>query len=74
MISKTHQRIFSEFCEWSPTHASMVVDYGPWGSNSIVVWLNNGIAYKIKKHAPHRFTMQTVSEEDIMNKRLEAKN
>ena len=69
MISKTHQRIFSEFCEWSPTHASMVVDYGEGGSTSIVVWLNNGIIYKVKRHAPHKFTMQVLSNEDV-NKKL----
>lgn len=68
MISKTHQRIFREFCEWSPTHASMVVDYAEWGSTSIVVWLNNGIAYKVKRHAPYKFTMQVVYEEDIKRK------
>lgn len=46
----------------------MVVDYRPWGSTSIVVWLNNGQAYKCKRHAADRFTMQMVSEEDIKKK------
>lgn len=38
------------------------------GSTSICVWLNNGQAYKCKRHAADRFTMQVVSEEDIKKK------
>ena len=60
--------IFKEFCKWSPEHAAMVVDYRPWGHTSILVWLNNGQAYKCKRHAADRFTMQLVSEEDIKKK------
>lgn len=64
----TWLQIYKEFCEWSPAHAKMIVDYRPWGSTSIVVWLNNGQAYKCKRHAADRFTMQLVSEEDINKK------
>ena len=64
----TWLQIYKEFCEWSPAHAKMIVDYRPWGSTSIVVWLNNGQAYKCKRHAADRFTMQLVSEEDIKKK------
>ena len=38
------------------------------GHTSILVWLNNGQAYKCKRHAADRFTMQLVSEEDIKKK------
>ena len=41
----TWGEIYKDFCNWSPEHAAMVVDYRPWGSTSIVVWLNNGQAY-----------------------------
>ena len=47
----TWGEIYKDFCNWSPEHAAMVVDYRPWGSTSIVVWLNNGQAYKCKRHA-----------------------
>ena len=60
--------IFKDFCNWSPEHAAMVVDYRPWGHTSILVWLNNGQAYKCKRHAADRFIMQLVSEEDIRKK------
>lgn len=60
--------IYRDFCNWSLEHAAMIVDYRPWGSASICVWLNNGQAYKCKRHAANRFTMQMVSEEDIRKK------
>jgi hypothetical protein len=46
----------------------MVKDYKPWGSTSIVIWLNNGCAFKVKRHASDRFTVQTVSKQDINKK------
>ena len=64
----TYGDIYRDFCNWSPEHAAMVVDYRPWGHTSILVWLNNGQAYKCKRHAAGRFTMQLVSEEDIKKK------
>lgn len=60
--------IFEEFCKWSPEHAAMVVDFRSWGSTSIVVWLDNGMTYKVKRYAPNKFIMQVVSEEDIKKK------
>ena len=63
-----YSQLYNEFCEWSPEHAAMVVDYRLWGHTSILVWLNNGCAYKCKRYAPGRFIMQTVSEEDIRKK------
>lgn len=68
MVEITWGEIYKEFCEWSPRHAEMVVDYRPWGSTSIVVWFDNGQAYKVKRHAPGRFTMQMVSKDDINKK------
>lgn len=64
----TYNDIYKDFCNWSPKHADMVVDYRPWGHTSICVWLNNGQAYKCKRHAADRFTMQIVSEADIKKK------
>lgn len=64
----TYNDIYNEFCQWSPEHAKMVIDYKPWGSNSIIVWFNDGHAYKCKRHAHDRFTMQVVSKEDINRK------
>lgn len=61
-------KIYSDFCKWSPEHAKMVEDYKPWGTNSIAVWLKNGQVYKVKRHAPGRFTMQSLSKEDIAKK------
>lgn len=64
----TWGEIYREFCKWSPEHAAMVEDYRPWGTNSIMIWLNNGHAYKCKRYAPGKFTMQILSEEDIKRK------
>lgn len=64
----TYGEIYKEFCEWSPEHAAKVTDYRPWGRTSIVVWLTNGQAYKCKRHATNKFTMQMVSEDDIKRK------
>lgn len=64
----TYGELYKEFCEWSPEHAKMVKDYRPWGKHSIVVWLDGGYAYKVKRYAPGKFTMQHVSEEDIKKK------
>lgn len=66
--SITYGELYSEFCKWSPEHAKMVSDYRPWGRTSIVVWLNNGQAYKVKRTGPDRFVMQLVSEADIKKK------
>lgn len=68
MAEITYGEIYVEFCEWSPEHGAMVIDYKPWGSTSIVVWLDNGHTYKVKRHAPGRFTMQAVSDADIKKK------
>lgn len=64
----TCDEIYKDFCNWSPEHAAMVTDYKPWGNSSILVYLNSGHAYKCKRHAADRFTMQVVSEEDIKKK------
>lgn len=68
MTEITWGEIYKEFCEWSPEHAKMVKDYKPWGSTSIVIWLEGGKAYKVKYHAPNRFTMQALSKTDIDKK------
>lgn len=68
MSEITYGEIYNEFCEWSPEHAKMVKDYRPWGSTSIVVWLECGQAFKVKRHAPGVFTMQSVSKADIDKK------
>lgn len=64
----TYKEIYEDFCNWSPKYAAMVTDYRPWGHTSICVWLNNGQAYKCKRRAKDRFTLQLVSEEDIKKK------
>lgn len=68
-IGKVHYfKILQEFKKWSPEHAKMITYYRPWGSNSIAVWLDNDMVYKVKRHAPNRFTMQSLSEQDIAKK------
>ena len=68
MTEITWGQIYEEFCEWSPEHAAMVIDYRPWGGHSIVIWLRNGTIYKVKRHGPDRFIMQAVTQEDINKK------
>jgi hypothetical protein len=68
MSDITYGELYKEFCEWSPAHAELVKDYRPWGSTSIVVWLRDGSAYKVKRHGPGRFIMQMVSDDDINKK------
>lgn len=64
----TYGELYKKFCAWSPEHAKMVKDYRPWGTNSIVVWLSNGMSYKVKYIEEGKFIMQTVSEEDVKRK------
>ena len=64
----TYKEIYEEFCEWSPEHAKMVIDYRPWGSFSIVVWFNKNTAYKVKRYATHKFVMQPVTKEELRKK------
>lgn len=68
MAEMTHDEIFEEFRNWNPEMAPKVIYYAPWGSTSIVIWLDNDQAYKVKRHAPDRFTMQTVTQDDIDKK------
>lgn len=63
-----HKEIFHEFLKWSPYHANMVVDFKPWGENSIAVWFNNGDVYKAKMCDEIHFVLQKLSQEDIDNK------
>lgn len=64
----THSEIYDKFCKWSPHHAKMVKEYKPWGSTSIVVWLNNGQAYKVKHIYGDKFVMQPLTIDDINRK------
>lgn len=64
----TYGELYKEFCEWSPKRANMVKDYRPWGSHSIIVWLTDGHAYKVKRLAPGKLIMQLLSKEDIDKK------
>lgn len=64
----TCDELYKEFCEWSPEHATMVTNYRPWGSHAIVIWLSNGMMYKVKRCDVNRFIMQKVSQEDINKK------
>lgn len=64
----TYGDIYKKFCEWSPERAKMVVDYRPWGSKSIVVWLQNKMAYKVKYIDDSRFVVQALTKADIDKK------
>ena len=64
----THEELYQEFSKWSPEHASMVIDYKPWGKSSIAIWLNNGHIYKVKYIAEDHFIMQKLSKDDVKRK------
>lgn len=64
----TYGELFKKFCAWSINHARMVVNYRPWGRNSIVVWLSSGLIYKVKYIDDLHFVMQPLSEEDVVKK------
>ena len=64
----TWGEIYTKFCKWSPHHAKMVKDYRPWGSTSIVIWLDNGQAYKVKYIYDDKFVMQPLTLDDINRK------
>ena len=68
MAEINHEEIFQEFCDWNPELASKVVAHAPWGSTSIVIWISNEMTYKVKRHAAGKFTMQTVTQDDIDKK------
>lgn len=67
-MALTSEQIYAKFCAWSPEHASMVKDYNLWGRTSIVIWLNNGMMYKVKYINDTKFIMQVVTKEDVDNK------
>lgn len=60
--------IFRMFCESDEAFASTIVDYEPWGANSIMVTTNNGIAYKVKYSINGYISKQQLSKEDIRRK------
>ena len=64
----TYGELYVEFCNCNPEIGAATIDYRPWGNNSIVIWLDNGKAYKVKRHSIGRFTMQSVSNDDIRKK------
>ena len=64
----TCDEIYEKFLAWSPEHATMVKAHGPWGSTSIVIWLYNGMAYKVKYIADDKFIMQVITKADIDKK------
>jgi len=64
----THEELYKKFCNGSPGHANRVTEYRPWGKTSIVVWLTNGMAYKVKYIDDSHFIMQMLTEEDIKKK------
>ena len=68
MAELTTREIYNKFCAWSPDHAKLIRDYRPWGSTSIVIWLKNGMMYKVKYISDDKFVMQIVTKEDIDRK------
>ena len=64
----TCHEIFKAFSEWNPEIANRVTQYKIWGSTSIVIWLRNGLKYKVKYYPDGKFVMQPLSEEDIERK------
>lgn len=64
----TYGELFAEFCNHNPELGAMIIDYRSWGSNSIVVWLDDGNTYKVKRRAPNLFVMQPLTQEDINKK------
>lgn len=68
MAQSKQNKLFKLFKKCNPEMAEMVVDYKPWGSNSLCLWLRNGMMYKVKFFADGKFVMQTVTEEDVKRK------
>lgn len=62
------EEFYKQFSEWSPEYSAMVTNYKPWGRHSIVIWLNNNMAFKVRRVTPNKFIMQMLSEEDIKKK------
>ena len=63
----TYGELYNKFCEDEPDMAKQICDYRPWGRNSIVIWLDGGIAYKVKDIGG-KFVKQLVSADDIKRK------
>lgn len=68
MNKSTYKEIYDDFYSWNPELGSKVIDYEPWGSTSIVIWLNNGMIYKVKRYEHDKFVLQTLSKEDVDRK------
>lgn len=60
--------MYDKFKNWNPKMAEMVVNWRPWGSYSICLWLRNGMIYKARYYGENRFIMQTITEEDVNRK------
>lgn len=63
----TYGELYQKFCEAEPDMAKHICDYRPWGSTSIVIWLDGGSAYKVKD-VGGKFVKQSVSADDIRRK------
>lgn len=63
----THGELYQKFCSAVPDVAKRISDYRPWGQNSIVIWLDDDTAYKVK-YIGGKFVKQSVSAEDIERK------
>lgn len=64
----TYEELFAAFCKYDPETGSQVIDYQPWGRMSIVIWLDDLQAYKVKLLEPDKFVVQHVSQADIEKK------
>ena len=68
MVEITYGELYVKFCNLNPEDAAMIIDYKPWGNNSIAVWFDDGTIYKVKYIGEDRFFVQTISEEDAKRK------
>ena len=64
----TPSELYAKFKAWNPEMDKMVLDYRQWGSNSLCIWLYNGMKYKAKLYDGNKFIMQTVTDEDVKRK------
>ena len=67
----TYGSLFREYMNYlyseDLSFAYDIVDYRPWGENSIVVFCKDGTSYKVK-YRGDRFERQQVSNNDIAKK------
>lgn len=60
--------IYNRLCNYDPKLGEQVLAYEPWGKTSIIIYLYNGLKYKVKIIDNKKLLIQQLSNEDVNKK------